>query len=74
VRDRHLKFHDDRDNLADWVVGNCQGKGVNEVGTLVAAEFGGTPGSRKTSLKSGALSRMLKRTGEGGSTRWAGNK
>jgi hypothetical protein len=53
------------------VIENCQGSGVNEVGKLVAAEFGGTDGSRKTSLKTGALSKVLDRKGEGGSTVWS---
>ena len=65
---------DENAAIADWVVANCQGKGVNAVGRQVAAEFGGTEGSRKTSLKSGALSKMLNREGEGGSTSWSAAK
>jgi len=57
--------------IARWVVSDCQGKGVNEVGKLVAAKFGGKEGSRQTSLKRGALSKLLKRSGEGGSTVWS---
>ena len=44
---------------------------MNEVGKLVAAEFGGKVGSRQTSLKTGALSKLLNRKGEGGSTVWS---
>lgn len=57
--------------IARWIVAKCQGKGVNEVGKLVAAEFDGTPGSRTTALKTGALSRLLSRRGEGSGTIWA---
>lgn len=61
---------DQNAEIAVWVADRCQGVGVNEVGKRVAAEFGGTEGSRQTALKSGALSKLLKRTGEGASTRW----
>lgn len=61
---------DENAEIAQWIVANCQNNGVNEVGKLVSEEFGGTPGSRRTSLKSGALSKLLKRQGTAASTRW----
>ena len=69
-RNRSPERLDHNAEIARWVVTNCQGKGVNEVGKLVAAEFGGKEGSRQTSLKTGALSKVLNRRGEGGSTVW----
>lgn len=73
-RNRSTQRLDDNATIADWVVGNCQGIGVNQVSKRLAEEFGGAAGSRKTSLVQGALSRMLKRTGEGGSTTWTRTK
>jgi hypothetical protein len=70
-RNRSPERLDRNAEIARWVVTNCQGKGVNEVGKLVAAEFGGKEGSRQTSLKTGALSKLLNREGEGGSTDWS---
>lgn len=61
---------DENAEIARWIVENCQGVGVNEVGRQVAAKFGGAVGSRQTSLKQDTLSELLKRTGKGGSTRW----
>jgi AAA domain len=68
---RSPKTFDDNAAIAGWVVKNCQEVGVNQTGKRVAEEFDGTAGSRTTALKSGALSKLLKRTGEGDSTRWS---
>jgi AAA domain len=68
---RSVQRMDDNAVIADWVVENCQRIGVNQAGKRVAEKFGGTGGSRTFSLKTGPLSKMLKRTGEGGSTTWA---
>lgn len=70
-RKRSSERLDQNAEIARWVVARCQNKGVNEVGKLVAGEFGGTAGARTTSLKTGALSKLLKRRGEGDSTRWS---
>ncbi|WP_373195277.1 AAA family ATPase [Mycobacterium marinum] len=70
-RNRSPDRLDQNAEIARWVVTDCQRKGVNEVGKLVAAKFGGKEGSRQTSLKRGALSKLLKRRGEGGSTEWS---
>jgi hypothetical protein len=68
---RSPKRMDDNAAIADWVVENCQGIGVNETGRRVALAFDGEPSSRITSLKpKGALHKLLKRSGEGGSTAW----
>jgi hypothetical protein len=65
---------DQNKEIARWVVGNCQSIGVNATAKRIADEFGGTEGSRKTSLKQGALSKMLNHTGEGGSSVWTRTK
>jgi len=70
-RSRSPERQDQNAVIAQWIVDNCQGRGVNEVGKQVAAQFGGTAGSRQTGLKSGALSKMLIRKGQGGSTIWS---
>jgi hypothetical protein len=62
---------DQNAQIAQWVVANCQGIGVNEVAKLVAEQFGGTEGSRKTALKQEGLSKLLKRAGVGGATAWS---
>jgi hypothetical protein len=57
--------------IADWVVKNCQGVGVNDVAKHIAKEFPGVKEStRRNQLLQGPLSRMLKRNGKGGSTAW----
>ncbi|MGZ5978811.1 MAG: AAA family ATPase [Isosphaeraceae bacterium] len=61
-------------DVADWVVENCQGMTRNATGAAIAETFSGSAGSYRTSLSSGALSRLLKRTGEGGSTVWTRTK
>ncbi|ODU05545.1 MAG: hypothetical protein ABS81_07225 [Pseudonocardia sp. SCN 72-86] len=60
--------------IADWLVANGQGKGVNEAAVALAAtgEFGS---SSKETMRSkinatGAVGKMLNRTGTGASTRW----
>lgn len=73
-RNRSSQWLDRNAEIAHWVVANCQGKGVNAVGKLVAAQFGGAEGSRQTSLKSGPLSKLLSRSGMGGSTAWSLNE
>jgi hypothetical protein len=62
---------DQNAEIARWVLDQCQGIGVNATAKRIAAEFGGTENSRKTALKQGTLSKLLKHTGEGGSTRWS---
>ncbi len=57
--------------IARWVVDQCQGVGVNATAKIIAAEFGGTESSCKTALKQGALSNLLNREGERGSTVWS---
>lgn len=69
-RNRSPERLDQNAGIARWIVANCQQKGVNEVGRLLAKEFGGTESSWKTSLKQGALSKLVNRTGERGSTAW----
>jgi hypothetical protein len=70
-RDRSPERLDDNATIAKLIVDNCQGVGVNETGKRVAGQFGGTPGSRTTSLKPrGSLHPLLQRSGEGGSTAW----
>jgi hypothetical protein len=57
--------------IADWVVKNCQGVGVNDVAKHIAKEFPGVKEStRRNQLLQGPLSRMLTRNGKGGSTAW----
>ena len=57
--------------IADWVVKNCQGVGVNDVAKHIAKEFPGIKEStRRNQLLQGPLSRMLERNGKGGSTAW----
>lgn len=72
--DKHDRSPERLDNnaaVAAWIVENCQGVGVNETGKRVSEEFGGTPGSRATSLKpGGSLYPLLKRTVTGGKTTW----
>jgi len=69
--DRSPERLDDNATIAKWIVDNCQGVGVNDTGKRVAGQFGGTPGSRTTSLKPrGSLHPLLQRSGEGGSTAW----
>lgn len=70
-RDRSPERLDSNATIAKWIVDNCQGVGVNETGKRVAEQFGGTPGSRTTALKSKSpIHALLERTGEGGSTVW----
>lgn len=65
----------DRNNgIADWVVQNCQGMTRNATAAAIAQTFNGSEGSYRTSLSSGPLSRLLKRTAEGGSTVWTRTK
>jgi hypothetical protein len=68
---RSSSWLDQNAEIADWVVKNCQGVGVNEVGKRVAAEFGGAVSSWKTALKQDALCKVLNREGERGSTVWS---
>jgi AAA domain len=56
--------------IARWVVDNCQGIGVNQVGKLIAEEFGGAVSGRTQDLKQHALSKLLNRTGSGLATTW----
>jgi hypothetical protein len=65
----------DRNNdIADWLVLNCQGMTRNATAAAIAQTFYGSAGSYRTSLSSGPLSRLLKRTVEGGSTVWTRTK
>lgn len=69
--DRSPERLDNNAAIAEWIVENCQGVGVNETGKRVAEKFGGTAGSRATSLKpNGSLFPLLKRSGTGGKTKW----
>ena len=62
---------DQNAEIADWVVKNCQGVGVNDVAKRIAKEFPGVKEStRRNQLLQGPLSGMLKRNGQGGSTAW----
>jgi hypothetical protein len=61
---------DENAGIAEWVVAHCQGKSLNETAKLIADEFGLTRGTRRQHLMKGPLSKMLKRTDEGGNTVW----
>ena len=56
---------------SEFVVKQCQGLGVRATAQAMAERFGGTMDSHKSSLSSGALSKMLDRSGDGASTRWS---
>ena len=65
---------DRNSDIADWVKQNCQGMTRNATAAAIAQTFNGSEGSYRTSLSSGPLSRLLKRTVEGGSTVWTRSK
>ncbi len=69
-QDRSRETLDTNARKADFVVSECQGLGVRATATAMVDKFGGTLDSHKSSLSSGALSKMLDRSGEGPSTRW----
>ncbi len=56
--------------VADWIVTNCQGVGLNKAAEKVAAEFDGKASSWRQNISQGALSKLLVRTGGDTSTVW----
>ncbi|MFC7451289.1 AAA family ATPase [Rhodococcus daqingensis] len=61
---------DENARMAAWVVENLQGVGVNQAAGRVAAEFNKSSATCKDKLTRGAVSKLLRRTGEGTSTTW----
>ncbi|MET4609457.1 hypothetical protein ABIC28_000427 [Rhodococcus sp. PvR044] len=56
--------------MAEWVVANCQGIGVNAAAPLLAAEFGKSAWTCRDQLIKGGVSKVLARTGSGPTTTW----
>lgn len=62
---------DQKAEVVAWIVGNCQGLGVNKVAGELASEFPGRPSSTwRDQLMRGELSTLLIRDGTGTSTSW----
>lgn len=61
--------------IAEWVIGNCQGKGVNQAAKALSAssDFPGlTESAAKKKLQgTGPVAALLDRKGEGGTTVWS---
>ncbi|MFL6051310.1 MAG: AAA family ATPase [Actinoallomurus sp.] len=58
--------------MAQWVVENCQGIGVNQAGRMLAEKFGGAESTQQKALKAGgSLAALLSRFGEGPQTVWS---
>jgi energy-coupling factor transporter ATP-binding protein EcfA2 len=57
---------------ADWVVANCQGRGLGDTSRKLEAKFPSrTAKSWSNSIQTGALSRMLSRSGDGAQAAWS---
>lgn len=68
---RKSETYDKNATKADFVVRECQGLGLNAAARQMAVEFGGSDNSHKSSLSTGALSKMLSRSGKDTSTQWS---
>lgn len=75
TRNRSPERLDQNAEIADWVVKNCQGVGLNEVARRLATEFPGVKEStRRQQLLKGPLAKLLKRDGKDDKTRWSRTK
>ncbi|MFR9803660.1 AAA family ATPase [Pseudonocardia sp. RS010] len=61
---------DQNAEMADYVVNDCQGKGLNETAGALAEKFGKSNATCRDSLMRGALSAMLRRDGDGKAAVW----
>lgn len=68
---RSQEILDENARIAHFVVENLQGVGVNQAAVRVADEFNKSRSTCKDKLARGAVAALLRRTGEGKSTRWA---
>jgi hypothetical protein len=65
------KPEDQSAQVVAWIVGNCQGVGLNKVSEELAKRFPSRrSGSWRDQLSRGELSKLLVRDGEGGNTAW----
>ncbi|NKY35235.1 AAA family ATPase [Nocardia speluncae] len=70
-QDRNVQVLDRNAEVVEWIVNNGQGVGVNKLQDQLTEKFPEKKASTwRYQLLQGALSKMLRRTGEGDSTRW----
>jgi len=70
ARERNSDTLDRNAEMARYLVGNCQGKGLNAAAKELAAKFSLSEAAVRDSLMRGALSKLVQREGSGADTSW----